>query len=199
MNTPTHAIVNLAILGRKTRPEWNWPIVLGSLIPDLAMFGFYGWTRLIAGMQEDQIWDTAYYEPFWQNIFDFWNSIPLALVGVGVGAWLIRRKKWRGLGSAIAICCASVILHCLADLPLHSEDAHRHFWPLTNYRFESPVSYWDPNYHGNIFVLIEVALTIGLSIYIFRIIRSRWGKGLLVLSNVFMFTVFILFYVIFSF
>ena len=59
MNTPSHAIINLAILGRKAHPEWNWPIVLGALIPDLAMFVFYGWGKLVAGMSDTQIWDVA--------------------------------------------------------------------------------------------------------------------------------------------
>ena len=194
MNTPSHAIINLAILGRKARPEWNWPIVLGALIPDLAMFVFYGWGKAIAGLSDTQIWDVTYYEPFWQNTFDFWNSIPLALVGIGLGVGLGRQKKWRGVGSAIAICCASIILHCLADLPTHREDAHRHFWPLSNFRFESPISYWDPDYYGNLFVLFELGLVLVLSIYAFRLIRSRWGKGILVFSNVVMLAAWSVFY-----
>ncbi|NJL54672.1 MAG: hypothetical protein HC838_01265 [Spirulinaceae cyanobacterium RM2_2_10] len=194
MNTPSHVIINLAILGRKARPEWNWPIVLGALIPDLAMFVFYGWTKLISGISDQQIWDVTYYEPFWQNTFDFWNSIPLALVGIGLGVGLGRRTKWNSIGTAIAICCASVLLHCLADLPLHREDAHRHFWPLSNVRFESPISYWDPDHYGNIFVLFELGLVLVLSIYAFRLIRSWWGKGLLIFSNIFMLTAWSVFY-----
>ncbi|MEM9771399.1 MAG: hypothetical protein AAF889_07335 [Cyanobacteria bacterium P01_D01_bin.73] len=197
MNTPSHAIINLAILGRKKRPDWNWPIVLGSLIPDLAMFVFYGWAKLISRLPERQIWDVAYYEPFWQNVFDVWNSIPLSLVGIGVGVWVNRQEKWRQwqwLGTVIAICCASVLLHCLVDLPVHREDAHRHFWPLTNARFESPISYWDPNHYGNIFSLFEIALVLILSLYVFRLIRSWWGKGLLVVSNALMLTAWSLFY-----
>ena len=194
MNTPTHAILNLAILGRKSHPEWNWHIVLGSLIPDAAMFLFYGWAKLIAGMPEQQIWGTAYYEPFWQDMFDIWNSIPLALLGIGIGIGLGRWQQWKAKGVAISICCASIILHCLADLPLHSDDGHRHFWPLSNFRFESPVSYWDPNYYGNIFAWFEFALVLGLSLYVYQLIRSRWGKGLLVVSNVLMMIAFSLFY-----
>lgn len=194
MNTPSHAIINLAVLGRRSRAEWNWPIVLGALIPDLAMFAFYGWAKLIAGMSETQIWDVAYYESFWQNTFDFWNSIPLALVGIGLGVGLGRQTKWHSIGTAIAICCASVLLHCLADLPLHREDAHRHFWPLSNVRFESPISYWDPDHYGNIFVLFEAGLVLVLSVYVFRLIRSWWGKGALILSNTFMLAILSLFY-----
>lgn len=194
MNTPSHAIINLAILGRKSRAEWNWPIVLGALIPDLAMFVFYGWAKLIVGLPETQIWDVAYYESFWQNTFDLWNSIPLALVGIGLGVGLGRQTKWRSIGTAIALCCTSVLLHCLADLPLHREDAHRHFWPLSNVRFESPISYWDPEHYGNIFVYFEVGLVLLLSVYVFRLIGSWWGKGALILSNIFMLTILSIFY-----
>jgi len=35
----------------------------------------------------------------------------------------------------------------LPDLPLHREDAHGHFYPLSNWHFESPISYWDPAHH----------------------------------------------------
>ncbi|NJL55400.1 hypothetical protein HC928_09605 [bacterium] len=159
MNTPSHAIINLAILCRKNRPEWNWSIVLGALIPDLAMFFFYGWAKLISGLPNQQIWEVTYYEPFWQNTFDFWNLIPLALVETSLGVWLGRQEKWRTVGMAIALCCASNILHCLADLPTHREDAHRHFWPLSNFRFESPISYWNPDYYGNFFILFELGLS----------------------------------------
>jgi hypothetical protein len=46
------------------------------------------------------------------------------------------------------------------DLPLHHEDAHRHFLPFTNWRFISPVSYWDPEYHGRIIAVIEILFTL---------------------------------------
>ncbi|MEM9154499.1 MAG: hypothetical protein AAGB13_05580 [Cyanobacteria bacterium P01_F01_bin.33] len=194
MNTPSHVIINLAILGRKSRPEWNWHIVLGALIPDLAMFGFYAWTKLIVGMSETQIWDVAYYDSFWQNTFDFWNSIPISLVGIGLGLTLARREKNRSIGLAIAMCCTSVLLHCFADLPVHGEDAHRHFWPLSNGRFESPISYWDPDHYGNIFALFEVGLVLILSVYIFRLLQSRLAKGLLIFSNAVMVVGLIVFY-----
>ncbi len=197
MNTPSHAIISLAILGRKNRPEWNWPIVVGAIIPDLAIFIFYGWAKLIADLPETQIWNVTYYEPFWQNIFVVWHSIPLALVGIGVGVWARRQTKWpqwRGGSTIIALCSASALLHCLADLPVHREDAHRHFWPLSNFRFESPISYWDPEHYGNIFSLFEVVLVLVLSIYVFRLIRSWWGKGNLIVANALMLAAWSFFY-----
>ncbi|MEO0756344.1 MAG: hypothetical protein AAFY78_05660 [Cyanobacteria bacterium J06648_16] len=194
MNTPTHAILNLAILGRKSRPEWNSPIIWGGLIPDLAMFVFFGWATVGTDMNSAQIWGEAYYAPFWQNLFDLWNSIPLALVGIGVGLWLRRRRRFSAIGVSLILCCASVMLHCLVDLPIHAEDAHRHFWPLSNYRFESPVSYWDPAKGGQVFALFEMLLALGLSVYVFRWLRSRLTQGLLIFSNLLFLTFFIGFY-----
>lgn len=194
MNTPSHAIINLAILGRKTHPKQNGAIVLGALIPDLAMFVFYGWVKLVSGLSEEQIWGEAYYEPFWQNVFDVWNSIPLAMIGIGLGVWVKSQTKWRPLGTAIALCCASILLHCLVDLPVHNDDAHRHFWPLSNLRFESPISYWDPNHYGQFFALFEISLVLILSLYSFRLIQSQFGKGMLILANLLMMAAFIVFY-----
>ncbi|MEM9088434.1 MAG: hypothetical protein AAGC93_06785 [Cyanobacteria bacterium P01_F01_bin.53] len=174
MNTPAHAIFNLALLGRKQRPEWNPLIIWGALIPDLAMFGFYLLLKF-ANIPESQIWGEEYYRPFWQNLFDFFNSIPLALVGIAVMFYL--RK------TGIALLFGSIVLHCLQDLPLHVDDGHRHFWPFSQFRFESAVSYWDPNHYGMIAAPVELALAMIASIYVFRRVRSRWTKGLLIAAN----------------
>ena len=119
MNTPAHAVFNLALLSRKQQPQWNPLIIWGALIPDLAMFGFYFWLKLIADIPESQIWRTEYYRASWQLLFDFFNSIPLALLGMGVTIYAKR--------TGIALLFASILLHCLEDLPVHHNDAHRHF------------------------------------------------------------------------
>ena len=174
MNTPAHAIFNLALLGRKEKFEWNPLIIWGALIPDLAMFGFYALMKL-SDVPERQIWGTEYYRPVWQNIFDLFNSIPLALLGIGVMLHF-QRTGW-------ALLFGSVLLHCLQDLPLHVDDGHRHFWPLSQFRYESAVSYWDPNHYGHIAASVELVLMAIASIYVFRRVRSRWTKGLLIVSN----------------
>ncbi|MEM9151583.1 MAG: hypothetical protein AAGB19_14170 [Cyanobacteria bacterium P01_F01_bin.3] len=175
MNTPAHAVFNLALLGRKNKPEWNPLIIWGALIPDLAMFGFYALLKL-ANIPERQIWSVEYYRPFWQNTFDLFNSIPLALVGMAIALYFSR--------TAIAVLFGSIILHCIQDLPLHADDGHRHFWPFSQFRFESPVSYWDPNHYGMIAGPIELILMVLVSIYVFRRVRSRWTKGLLIAASV---------------
>lgn len=174
MNTPAHAVFNLALLGRKQKPDWNPLIIWGALIPDLAMFAFYALLKL-SGIPERQIWREEYYRPFWQDVFDLFNSIPLAVVGVVVALYFSR--------TGIALLFVSIVLHCLEDLPLHVDDGHRHFWPFSQFRFESAVSYWDPAHYGHIAAPIELGLMMLASVYVFRRVRSRWTKGLIILSN----------------
>lgn len=174
MNTPAHAILNLAILGRKHRPSWNPLIIWGALIPDITMFIFYLVLKF-SDIPERQIWGEEYYRPFWQATFDLFNSIPLALLGLGIMFYARR--------TGIALLFASIVLHCLQDLPLHHDDGHRHFWPFSNFRFESPVSYWDPDHYGIIAGRVELGLVLVASIYVFTRVRSPWTKGLLIVAN----------------
>ena len=52
-------------------------------------------------------------------------------------------------GMLIALYGAALV-HLALDFPLHNNDSRAHFWPLTNWKFISPVSYWDPKYYGHI-------------------------------------------------
>ena len=56
----------------------------------------------------------------------------------------------------------------LCDLPVHHNDGHRHFLPISNWRFESPVSYWDPAHFGVIFATLELVLAVSALIYVMR-------------------------------
>lgn len=174
MNTPSHSILNLAILGHTQQSIRTWPILIGSWLPDAALFIFYGWAKL-ANIPEATIWGETYYEPIWQDIFAIGNSIPLALVGMLFFLWR-RQSGWIALFS-------SMLLHHFEDLPLHHEDAHRHFWPLSNYRFISPISYWDRDHLGIYGALFEIILTIAASLFLLKRVQSRWGRGLIVSIN----------------
>jgi hypothetical protein len=176
MNTPSHAILNLFCLGKQSFPQANLPIFIGSIFPDIPIFVFYGWAKLIARLPEKQIWSETYYEPFWQNIVAIFHSIPLALIGC-----LIAYKiEWK-LGQ---ILCLSLVLHSLLDLPVHNDDAHRHFFPFSNYRFISPISYWDPKHYGSIVSQIEIFLVLLATLPVFNLVQSWIGKGLLVAINI---------------
>ena len=176
MQTPGHIILNLGVLGRRHRPKWTLPIIVGAILPDIAMFWFYFWTRIIQGRPDSEIWRSLYFLPHWQNTFALFNSIPLALMGLGLALYYQR--------SAIAVCCASVLLHCLQDLPLHHDDGHRHFWPVSEFRFSSPVSYWDPQHYGAWGAGLETVLILVASYFIFRRARVRWVRRLSILTGI---------------
>lgn len=185
MNTPSHSILNLAILGRSQQPALTWPILVGSLLPDAALFVFYGWAKVM-GLPEAQIWNEAYYRPLWQDIFAIGNSIPLALLIGGIAFW---QQRFR-----ILALCASALLHHLEDLPVHHDDAHRHFWPVSDFRFVSPVSYWDADHFGTYVALVELSLVLLASVYLWYRVRSRLGKFLLLLTNVLYVLGYLIFY-----
>jgi hypothetical protein len=168
MNTPAHAIVNLALLGRRTRPDETAPIVAGAVLPDLSIVAFYGWARLVRGASEATIWTTLYFLPEWQVVFDVAHSLPLALAG-----YVIARATRRARAGAL---CLSMALHSLFDLPLHHDDAHRHFLPLSGWRFASPLSYWDPRHHGAAGAFGEVLLVTVASIVVARRTTSRAAR-----------------------
>lgn len=173
MNTPSHLILNLAVLRRPGPPAMTWQILIGALIPDAALFVFYGWARWQA-IPERIILSEAYYSQPWQAIFAVGNSMPLGLLGVGLGYAL--KRPWCGYVGA------SMVLHHLADLPLHNDDAHQHFWPFSTFRFVSPVSYWDADHFGLWGATFEIVLVLGATAYLLPRLNSAVGKGMLGLA-----------------
>lgn len=170
MNTPAHVVVNLAILARGEGHQRTAVIVAGALLPDLVIMLFYAW-HLVLGTPEQQIWSVAYFDPLWQACIDAFNSIPLLLLGLLL-CWKIRR----GL---VWLLLASMLLHTLGDLPVHHDDAHRHFFPFSDWRFASPVSYWDPAHHGDWFSAFEATLVAVLAalLYARQMVPRIWIIG----------------------
>jgi hypothetical protein len=181
MNTPSHAIINMALVGtileNQGLPSPNLWIALGSIFPDIPIFVFYFWAKAIARLPEAQIWSEAYYAPVVQNIVSLCHSIPLAVMGLLIA--VIYRSR---LGQ---IFCISLILHSLGDLPVHNDDAHRHFFPLSNYRFISPISYWDPRHYGKVVSFLEICLVFLASLKIIPHINSLFGRILIIIINIF--------------
>ncbi|NET31782.1 MAG: hypothetical protein F6K19_07240 [Cyanothece sp. SIO1E1] len=179
MNTPAHAIVNLFCLGREKTAKLQIAVVIGAFLPDVPIFFFYFIERVVRNTPEGIIWRETYYQEGWQNFFDLFNSLPLMIFGLLTSLWA---KSQIGLFFFI-----SMMLHVLGDLPLHHDDGHRHFFPFSNWRFESPVSYWDPNHYGGIAGSLEILAVIISCILLWRSYTSKVSKlivGLIVTSYV---------------
>ena|GEM_PF-212873 len=168
MNTPAHVLISLLCLGRRDTASVLTPAIAGALLPDAPIFLFYFVEKVILGTPESFIWRQAYYQAGWQNFIDLFNSLPLMAIGLGAVLWA---------GSRVGVLLfGSMMLHVLGDLPLHHDDGHRHFFPFSNWRFESPVSYWDPNHYGGIVTVLEIVLVLVSCGILFRIYQSRAGK-----------------------
>ena len=148
MTSPGHIVLSLVAL-----KPLRWPapaIAAGAVIPDAALWIFYGTQRFVLGHPEWHIWGPAYRSPAWRAFLDAGHSLPLVALGMLLAAW--RRVRW-----AVAL-FASMAIHALLDLLLHYDDAHRHLFPLLDWRFRSPVSYWDPNRYGQLVMPLEAGL-----------------------------------------
>ncbi len=167
VNTPAHIVFSLAALGPTRAGSYPLAIVVGAVLPDLAMIVFYAWHKLI-GATESAIWSQHYYQDNWQAVFDLPNSIPLIAIALCFFCW---RKN------AFLICMfASMLCHCVLDLLVHHDDAHRHFYPFLQWRFVSPVSYWDPSHYGDIVSKIEIVLVVLLSIWLWRVAGNQIAR-----------------------
>ncbi|NJK99546.1 MAG: hypothetical protein HC910_02900 [Spirulinaceae cyanobacterium SM2_1_0] len=168
MNTPAHVAINLLLLGRRDVPPVLVPVVIGAILPDAPMFLFYFVEKVVRRTPESVIWQQAYHQAGWQNFFDIFNSVPFIVVGMLLALW--ANSQW-GL-----LLGGSMLLHIAGDLPLHHDDAHRHFLPLTNWRFQSPVSYWDPNHYGAIAAPLEILAVILSCIVLLQLYTSPLGR-----------------------
>ena len=186
MNTPSHIVINLFILGREESTNNSLPIIIGSILPDIAIFWFYFWAKFIKNIPSSKIWSEVYFSSFWQNIFAIPNSIVLCLIGVGLAHYW-QQPFWK-------ILFISMIVHCLLDLPVHHDDAHRHFVPLSNYRFISPLSYWDKNHYGKWVALAELLLVLASSWYLYFNFQFWWARFLLLINSSLSLVLYVRFY-----
>lgn len=149
MNTPSHILIGCAAVG--SRPASRlWPAFLGGAIPDAPIYLFYAYEKLVLSVPESRIWRLDYFSSPIQPVLDGLHSFPLILGALALAA-AARSELLRWF-------CTSLLLHACADFPLHHDDAHRQFFPLSDYRFASPVSYWDPRHHGVLGVSLEFAV-----------------------------------------
>jgi hypothetical protein len=152
VQTPGHAVLNLALLGGGASSALVLPIVAGAVAPDVPIVVLYLREKYLRGLPDERIWSESYQRRFWLNLIHGVHSVPLTLLGLLL-FWAL------GIPTLAAF-FGSALLHALGDLPVHAQDAHRHFLPFSQYRFISPLSYWDVRYHGKAVALAEALLVL---------------------------------------
>jgi hypothetical protein len=172
VNTPAHLIFGAAAFARPNAPAVNAAALFGALLPDLSLYLLTGWSLFVIGIPPRTVFGELYFSPQWQGIFAVDNSIPLWALGLGIGLALRSRVLIAFAGAGL--------LHLVFDFALHHDDARRHFWPITDFVFTSPVSYWDPRHFGNIFGPLEIAVSLLLCVVLWRRFKGWFGRSLIV-------------------
>jgi len=182
MMTQTHILVAAAGFTKPGQPWRNAAALLGGFIPDAALYGLFFWARF-NGVSAAEIFGERYWSPSWQLAMSPGNSIPLWLA-VLVGGYLASKREgnWKTAGIAFMAMAGAALAHCALDLPFHVNDGHSHFWPFTTWKFQSPVSYWDPRHYGAYVRPFEFALGLACLFIIFRRFKARWVRALCLLG-----------------
>jgi len=170
MNTPSHIVIGAALFARRDRPDVTLAAFAGGLAPDLLLFLMYGTAVWAFGIPEHRVFGAIYFSPGWQTVFAVDHSFLLwaALLAAGIG---LRRAPLVAFGGA-------GITHAATDFVLHNDDARRQLWPISDWMFRSPMSYWDPAHYGGIIAPVEAVLVAGLTVVLLRRLRRWWERGL---------------------
>ena len=188
MTTHAHAILNIALLSKRAKPHLHSYAFIGAVLPDLPIFIFFIIESLIRKTQQRELWDSVYFTESWQNFFDIFNSVPLILILLGIGYYLLNSEK-------VTVFAWSLLIHCAFDFLTHHDDGHHHLYPLSDFVFESPISYWDDAHHANIFAPIERVVILAASIHLFPRLKTRLARWCLVIVNVLFIAAYLLFFV----
>lgn len=184
MITTTHMLVAGAVLSRRDAPKGqNFLVFFAGFFPDMSVFVMVAFAAL-TGVGGENLWDRPhglYWQEPWQFFSALSNSIPLYLALIVLG-WMLMtyRSASPYLGRLVALFGLGALLHVLADFPVHTDDAHIHFWPFTNWRFHSPVSYYQSAHYGDIVGAVELAVGLALGVVLWRRFEQLWARVFIV-------------------
>lgn len=187
MTTHSHVILNIALLSKRDKPFLHRYAFIGAALPDLPLFIFFIIESIIRKTPDDELWGTLYFTEAWQNFFDIFNSVPLILILLGIGYYLLNSEK-------VTVLAWSLLIHCGFDFLTHHDDGHHHFYPLSDFAFESPISYWDRDHYAGIVAPIERVVFLIASIYLFSRLKTRLARWCLVIVNVLFVASYLLFF-----
>lgn len=172
MNTPAHLLVGWAALARQKPQPVILAALIGALLPDLSLYVMAGVSMFVLNIPASVVFDELYFSDAWQTVFAIDNSF--IVWGAALAAAVASKREW-----AIALCGAA-LLHLALDFPLHHDDGRAHFWPVTNWIFESPLSYWDRRHHAGIIGPLELTLAVGCVIAILG--RNLWQRNTILVA-----------------
>ncbi|MCY3876889.1 MAG: cobalamin biosynthesis protein CobQ [Rhodobacteraceae bacterium] len=176
MNSPTHILLGAAVFGRPEQKTINTAAILGAILPDLSLYAMAGYSLFVVGNSAGYVFGTQYFSTEWQDVFKLDNSVFVwgFLLAVGI----VRARPW------LVAFSGSGLLHIATDFPLHNDDARQHFWPVSDWVFESPISYWDAARFGNTVAVLETGLCVLLMGFLLIRFKSIVSRSIIVICGV---------------
>jgi hypothetical protein len=119
-----------------------------------------GWSLWIVGTPPRTVFGQLYFSDSWQRVLAIDHSLIL-WGGLLLAAVLMARK-------ALIAFAGSGLLHVAIDFCVHHDDARSQLWPMTWWKFRSPVSYYDRAHYGNWFGPAEIVVSLLLCALLWR-------------------------------
>ena len=173
MNTPAHLIFGATAFARPERKGTLPAALAGSLAPDVSLYVMVAVSIWVLDVPARTVFGEYYYSDAWQSVFAIDNSFILWGALLGFALW--RRSQ------ILTAFAGAGFLHLSFDFPLHTHDARMHFWPVSDWVFESPYSYWDNAAHADVIGPWTLAMTLFLAGYLFTRYRTIGVRVLVVL------------------
>ena len=161
----------------------KWALGLGSIAPDIPLYfltfgGIYYFGSVLQWPRERvarYMFDTLYYEdPYWIAFHNFLHSPVSLILLLACAALALRFQWWPVTARWLVFFFSACMLHSSVDVLTHFDDGPVFFFPFHwEYRFSSPISYWDPKHYGIPFMVFEGVLDSVISV----VLLWRWGRS----------------------
>ncbi|MBH0230908.1 metal-dependent hydrolase [Halobacillus yeomjeoni] len=179
MNTLHHAYWTFFASRKQRFTRW---FVLGGILPDIVYYVMFLYLCVERNALQ-VIDDPDPLRSLFQLVLDLFEHpvvFVLRQVGHSLFVWIVvfviilfwqgpRLTKWTAL-------MYGWLGHVILDLLTHVEDAVPVFYPVSSYVFRSKISYWDDEYHAEIFSLINMILIVASVLYMLYEKRKRKRK-----------------------
>lgn len=174
MQTPTHLLLAASLFAQRDKKVRNTAVLSGAFLPDASLYFMVFLNGVIRDFPMERVFGYSYFHPFWQRVFAIDNSFFV---------WFACLIAFALLRNAIGLVfAASGLLHLALDFPLHHDDGRAHFWPVSDWIFESPVSYWDRGAYGWLVAPLELVLGVLLIAVLFRRFKGHAARVVLFLT-----------------
>ena len=155
MRTYSHAFLTYRALRRLGVPTAT-AASLGAVLPDLPAIAGAAWLaadRLGGFSRREFETEVCGRSVFARPDAAFHSALPVAMAALGA-CLLLRRGNTRAAVLSFLLGWAG---HVAADVLTHGSDARPPLWPVSSYRFESPISYRERDRHALPFTIAEHA------------------------------------------